>query len=80
MSGKELRRAAQKNNVEDVTSLLSQGVEIDAVDSDENTALLLAAERGSVEACSVLLHHGANIVAKNNEGRTATELAREFNK
>lgn len=77
--GQELRKAAQKNNVEEITAQLENGVNIDAADANGDTALLLAAERGSVLACSALLLNGANIAHKNNDDRTASDLAREYN-
>ena len=79
-SAQDLRKAAERNSVVDIISLLELGVEVDAADANGCTALLLGAERGSVEACAALLNNGANIVHKNNEDHTALQLAREYNK
>ncbi|KAF4887024.1 Ankyrin-2 [Colletotrichum fructicola] len=51
--------------------LLKHGSEIDAVDDNGDTTLMLSAIRGSGKAVRVLLEHGANPMLVHSEGETA---------
>lgn len=54
MSAEELCRAAAEGDVELVTSLI-QNINVDSVNEDEQTALVIAADAGHLEVCQVLI-------------------------
>ena len=68
-------QAAKNGNYEIVKSLMFEGVDVNAKDSDGWTALMYAAQQGHVEIVNLLLKKGADISLKNNDGNTADELA-----
>lgn len=76
----ELRAAACRNNVAEVTQLLNDGVDINAADANNETPLLQAVDRGNVEVTQLLLAAGANVVHQNKECKDALMVAKEFNK
>lgn len=53
------------------------GINIDAQDESEMTALMWAAKGGRTEIAKELLNAGANLNIKNKEGKNALDLARE---
>ncbi|WP_066292116.1 M48 family metallopeptidase [Bacillus sp. FJAT-29937] len=55
-----LMNAASENDIDTIQSLLADGVEIDAQDSEGSTALHWAVYNGSLEAAEMLLDHGAD--------------------
>ena len=60
-----------------VKLLLAKGADVNAVDDQGNTALMLAANAGEFQIVASLIDAGANVNAKNKEGLTALGLARE---
>ncbi|MCX7381527.1 MAG: ankyrin repeat domain-containing protein [Alphaproteobacteria bacterium] len=64
-----LRVAAAAGQVGEVSALLAAGTEVDAVDAEGQTALLLAVEAGRVEVARALLDAGAspNVQAVNQD-------------
>lgn len=50
--------------------LVSKGASVDAVDKNENTALMWAAAHENVGVAEVLIEHHANVNAKNDAGAT----------
>jgi ankyrin repeat protein len=70
----QLRRACIKGQidvVEDILKTITSKTEIDNVDSDGDTALILASFHGHTEIAQALLAAGADKDVKNNDGITA---------
>src|SRR3954471_16791973 len=57
-------------------TLIEAGAQLDAQNSDGNTALLRAACEGRAELASVLIKVGARLDVQNNDGYSALILAR----
>ena len=74
---KELHRAAQTGNRALLVALLEAQVDIDASDSQGNTALHLAAQAGHEKIVLLLMKQGANFNAVNNLGLKPVEIAEE---
>jgi ankyrin repeat protein len=55
--------------------LIEKGADLNAVDLEGNTALMIAIDRNNNEAVELLLAHKAAISPRNKEGRTALHLA-----
>lgn len=64
-----------KNSTVLVRSLLAQGANVNAIDNNSNTALMLAAKEGNFSICKLLLEKGANVKELNNTGDTALMFA-----
>ncbi len=61
-----------------VQRLLSQpGIQLNGLDPDGNSALIIAAEHGSVEIMEMLLQAGANLHMKNESGETAITILQQ---
>jgi len=58
-----------------VDFLIEHGVDLDAVDVNGNTALMIATEHNDSEAAVDLLAHKVAVYPKNKDGRTALHLA-----
>jgi len=58
-----------------ITLLARLGANLDAIDAEQNTPLLLAAKRGNYLAVETLLTLGARIYAQNIRGHTALHIA-----
>lgn len=69
-SGSNLITAAHNGDSEMVNILLASGVDINAKNSDDETALHEAAGKGNVEIVKILLEHGADVNAQNYGGQT----------
>ena len=73
-----LLRAASAGNADTVRALLtSPNVDVNGVDDQGNTALILAGRFGHNEVVRALLIARADVRVKNNEGKTALMLAAE---
>ena len=57
--------------------LISQGVDIDAIDISGQTALMMAAEANHVDDVKVLLAAGADPMIRDRHGRAAADIAHE---
>ncbi|MGC8660477.1 MAG: ankyrin repeat domain-containing protein [Desulfomonilaceae bacterium] len=70
-----LLEAASQGNMSLVESLLNDGANINAVDSERRTSLMLAATNGHKMVVLILLKRGADASVKDNDGETAFDLA-----
>jgi len=71
----EWERAARSGNVEALEQMLDAGVDIDAKDAQNQTALMLAAAEGHVGAVSLLASRGAGLDHAAKYHLTALMLA-----
>jgi hypothetical protein len=78
--GSELRKAAEKGQIETVRTLLEQGAAINSTDKNGRTALMFAAEKGHLEVVKLLLQRGANASATDQESESALDKARRKRK
>lgn len=69
-----LLKAAARDDVKEVKSLLLKGADVDAKDNSGDTILHHAARRGRKEVVEVLLANGANVNLKNGDGLTALDV------
>lgn len=67
--------AVSRNALAEVKKLIDMGADIDAIDADENTALIYASVKGNVELVEMLLDAGAGTLPINNNGYTALMCA-----
>jgi len=73
-----LLRAASAGNADTVRTLLvSPNVDVNGVDDQGNTALILAARFGHNDVVTALLLAKADVKVKNKDGKTALMLAAE---
>ena len=73
-----LMKAAILNQGEDVVhDLVGKGVNVNEVDSEGNSALMLAVSRGNFKSVIALLKEPLNINIVNQNKQTATTLARD---
>jgi len=75
LSERKLRQAASTNNTELMYNLIAKGVNVNASDEQQRTALHFAATKGYSEVVNLLLQHGADPNAKDIVGNTALHLA-----
>ncbi|ETR68205.1 MAG: hypothetical protein OMM_10763, partial [Candidatus Magnetoglobus multicellularis str. Araruama] len=61
LANEKLIIASGKGNIEEVTKLLKEGVNIAAHDSEWNTPLMKASENGHLEIVKLLIENGADI-------------------
>ncbi|XP_048762327.2 transient receptor potential cation channel subfamily A member 1-like isoform X2 [Ostrea edulis] len=73
-----LHRAALFNHVTVVKFLIDEKVEINAVDCQKRTPLLLAASKGGWKTVQLLLESGADISCKDNKNRNFLHLAIKY--
>lgn len=71
-----LVHAADMGDAEMVQALLDAGADVDAVDSDSNTALHKACENGDNKIAKILLDNNADVDMENDYGETPLSLAR----
>ncbi len=73
-----LLRAASAGNADTVRTILaSPNVDVNGIDDQGNTSLILAARFGHNDVVTALLIANADVKLKNNEGKTALMLAAE---
>ena len=76
MNEKELIKACEDGNLENVKSIIkSGGVNINTKNSDGETALIVASSCLYLEIVRYLIKNGADINAKDNNGRTPRRKA-----
>ncbi len=71
---RQVYRAAL-NGADSLAQLLATGVQIDARDDDQETALMEAADEGKLSALANLIAAGANVNLRNEDGETALMMA-----
>jgi ankyrin repeat protein len=75
----KIYKAIEQGNLKRVKRLLRKGLfykpDINAVDTDKNTALHYAARKGKKEIVELLINQGAQINLQNKDGYTALILA-----
>lgn len=69
--------AIQSIDIVSLNVLLAEGADINSVNEDGNTALMLASNIGNPRMIKIILAHNPNIDQKNNEGYTALMIASE---
>ena len=67
--------AAYSGNAQQVADALKAGMPVNQVETNGNSALMLASFDGHVEAMKVLLDAGADINLRDTKGRTALMFA-----
>ena len=67
--------AAYNGSLDFVNLFLNSGVNVNAVNSDQRTALMCAALRGHLDVVQALIQNGADVNAVDKEDRTALMLA-----
>lgn len=70
----DLLEAAAHGNLNEVKNLLENGTDVDIVDKNGITALMIASAEGYKDIVELLLIQGADINARNNNGETALEI------
>jgi ankyrin repeat protein len=70
-----LRRAAERGDIPKLQAMLELGVDVNARDADDRTALLLAVLSKRKEIVQLLLTHGANANAADRSGTTPLQAA-----
>jgi hypothetical protein len=63
------------NNVKAVEEMISDGIDVNIRDKDNNTPLMIASSNGKIGIVKRLLKAGADTSLINNEGKTAKDLA-----
>lgn len=71
----ELHRAAFYNDVEKINRLLSEGVDINAIATNDITPLHMASYEGNLDAIKILIKKGANPDLRNDKDETALDVA-----
>ena len=74
-----MRRAVSHGDIDTVKSLLDGGADIEAIDEDGRSALMLAAYHGNYEIMELLLDRGADVNAKDHFGWSALMEAAFYN-
>ena len=67
----------KQGDLEKIRECLSNGVNINAVDSDGKTALMWACQKGHFEVAITLISSGTDINAKDKNGKTAINYSAE---
>ncbi len=73
--GARLRYDAAAGRIADIEPVLAEGVTVDAVDEDGETALMKSIQTGQSEAAALLRRHGANLDLKTLSGVSARDMA-----
>ncbi len=74
---KEFIDFAKQCDLENIRECLSSGININMVDSDGKTALMLACQKGYLDLVLILIAGGANVNAKDKNGKTVLNYAAE---
>lgn len=70
-----MHMAAGEGRVEILTAVIEHGADVDAVDTNHNTALHIAAIFDRTKTVDILVEAGANIEARNRDGITPLYMA-----
>lgn len=73
----DIFKAIRNIDIVSLNVLLAQDAEIDSVDENGNTALMLASKIGNPRMIKIILAHNPTINMKNNMGYTALMIASE---
>lgn len=73
----DLIQAVQNIDIVSLNVLLADGADIDTVDQQGNTPLMLASSIGNPRMLRIILVHNPDIHARNNNGETALMIAAE---
>ena len=79
VSGEELISAAERGRVKEVERLIRIGANLNTVDIDGWTALILASYWNHIEVVKLLIRSGANLNIRDNWSRTALIMASYYN-
>lgn len=71
-----LHCASRRGDIEVVRLLTAKGYDVNILDENDYTPLMLAAREGHDEMCSLLISRGARCDIKTSRGETALSLAR----
>ncbi|KAM7279966.1 hypothetical protein ACFE04_007100 [Oxalis oulophora] len=71
-----LHYAACHGDLDAIKLLTSNGYDVNLLDGDSYTPLMLAAREGHMNLCQLLISHGAHCDIKNTKGETALSLAK----
>ena len=70
--------ATQSGNIERVTELLNEGVDVDSRYENGSTPLMFAAQNNRLDVAKFLIKKGADINAENKEKITSLMFAAEY--
>jgi ankyrin repeat protein len=73
--GKDLWMHAKEGNLAEMKEILATGVDIDSIDGNGCTALILASQNGKLECIQELIRLGADVNFQNCDGSTSLMLA-----
>lgn len=73
-----LFEAIEKIDIVSLNVLLADGADVDTVDADGNTPLMLASKIGNPRIMEIILAHNPDVNAKNNRDETALMTASKY--
>ncbi len=76
-AAKEIERRQGLRSTDIATALVERGANVNAVNEQGVTALMIAAARGNIPMIGLLLEAGANPALASKAGKTAIDIARE---
>jgi quinoprotein dehydrogenase-associated probable ABC transporter substrate-binding protein len=76
-AAKEIERRQGLRSTDIATALIERGADVNAVNAEGVSALMIAAARGNIPMIGLLLEAGADPNLKSKAGKTAIDIARE---
>jgi hypothetical protein len=70
-----LHAAAASGRTAELSDLLADGIPVDALDAEGETALMKSIQAGQPAAAAVLRRHGASLDRRNRDGESARDMA-----
>jgi uncharacterized protein len=67
IASKDLWAAARENDLERLQQLINSGADVNAVNAEGDTALIVAAQQGNAESCKWLVLAGAQLEKPDRE-------------